>query len=96
MCRSELARVLVSVSKKKVQYSRSCVHMIFVTYFSMNLLFIAGGRFALMEVKLIIYNMLSRFTFKCTAQTEVPLKVKSSPFGLTPVNGLMLSIRRRK
>lgn len=96
MCRLELAHGLVLVSKKNVQYSGTSVHMIFDTYFPMNLLFIAGGRFALMEVKLIIYNMLSRFTFKCTAQTEVPLKVKSSPFGLTPVNGLMLSIIRRK
>lgn len=55
-----------------------------------------GGRFALMEVKLIIYYMLSQFTFHSTPQTEVPMKIKSSPFGLSPLNGLILSIKRRK
>lgn len=55
-----------------------------------------GGRFALMEVKLIIYYMLSQFTFRRTTETEVPMKIKSSPFGLSPLNGLILSMRRRK
>lgn len=55
-----------------------------------------GSRFALMEVKLIIYYMLCRFSFKATARTEVPMKIKSSPFGLTSVNGLILSVTRRK
>lgn len=55
-----------------------------------------GGRFALMEVKLIIYYMFRQFTFQCTPKTEVPMKIKSSPFGLSPLNGMILSLRRRK
>lgn len=55
-----------------------------------------GGRFALMEVKLIIYYMLSQFTFSTTSKTEIPMKIKSSPFGLSPLNGLLLSLKRRK
>lgn len=55
-----------------------------------------GGRFALMEVKLIIYYMLTQFTFRSSSQTEIPMKIKSSPFGLSPRNGLVLSIKRRK
>lgn len=55
-----------------------------------------GGRYALMEVKLIIYYMLCQFTFRSTSQTEIPMKIKSSPFGLSPKNGLVLSMKRRK
>lgn len=55
-----------------------------------------GNRFALMEIKVIIYLMLSQFSFHKTPQTEVPMKIKSSPFGLSPLNGLILSIKRRK
>lgn len=55
-----------------------------------------GNRFAMMEVKVVMYNMLSQFSFHRTARTEVPMKIKSSPFGLSPINGLVLSIKRRK
>lgn len=55
-----------------------------------------GNRFAMMEVKVIIHNMLSQFSFHKTQQTEIPMKIKSSPFGLSPINGLILSIKRRK
>lgn len=55
-----------------------------------------GGRFALMEVKLIMYYILRQFSFHKTSKTEVPMKIKSSPFGLSPLNGLVVSLRRRK
>lgn len=54
-----------------------------------------GSRFAIMEVKLIIYSMLKQFTFHRTSLTEVPMKIKSSPFGLSPLNGVVLSLKRR-
>lgn len=55
-----------------------------------------GNRFALMEVKCIIYYMLTQITFNVSPETEIPMKIKSSPFGLSPVNGLKISLKRRK
>lgn len=55
-----------------------------------------GNRFAIMEVKGIIYYMLSQFKFNISSKTEIPMKIKSSPFGLNAANGLYLSMKRRK
>lgn len=54
-----------------------------------------GNRFAQMEVKVLIYYLLRNFTLNVSAKTEIPLTIKSSPFGLAPANGLHLMLRRR-
>lgn len=54
-----------------------------------------GNRFAQMEVKVLIYYLLRNFTLNVSAKTEIPLTIKSSPFGLAPANGLHLILRRR-
>lgn len=55
-----------------------------------------GNRFALMEVKCIIYYMLKQFSFHISQKTEIPMKIKSSPFGLSSLNGLILTMKRTK
>lgn len=55
-----------------------------------------GYRFALMEVKLIIFYMLKQFQFNVSTETEIPMKIKSTPFGIHSLNGVMLTIKRRK
>lgn len=55
-----------------------------------------GYRFAVMEIKLIIFYMLKQFQFNVSTETEIPMKIKSTPFGIHSLNGLMLTIKRRK
>lgn len=54
-----------------------------------------GYRFAIMEVKLIIFYMLKQFQFNVSNETEIPMKIKSTPFGIHSLNGVMLTIKRR-
>lgn len=55
-----------------------------------------GYRFALMEVKLIIFYMLKQFQFNVSTETEIPMRIKSTPFGIHSLNGVILNIKRRK
>lgn len=51
-----------------------------------------GNRFALMEVKVILYYMLKTFMFQVAPNTEIPMQLVSSPFGIQPKNGLNIEL----
>lgn len=54
-----------------------------------------GNRFAIMEAKVMIFYLLKHFNLNVSSKTEIPMIVRSSPFGLTPKNGLHLSLKKR-
>lgn len=55
-----------------------------------------GMRFALMEVKAILYFLLKQFRFEVAPNTEIPMTLVSSPFGIQPRNGLNVKVVSRK
>lgn len=55
-----------------------------------------GKRFALMEVKLIMFYMLKSFSFEVLPDTERPLRLRSTPFGIRPKHKVNLELRLRE
>lgn len=55
-----------------------------------------ANRFALMETKLIIFYMLKMFRFEVIPETEVPMELSSTPFGIRPKREVKLGIRLRQ
>lgn len=55
-----------------------------------------GSRFALMQVKAILYSLLLNFTFEPNENTEIPIRLKKSSFATTPENGFNLELKPRK
>ncbi|XP_058462588.1 cytochrome P450 9e2-like [Malaya genurostris] len=54
-----------------------------------------GSRFALAEVKVILYYMLLNFSFEKTDRTEIPLKISKGLGDVTPENGVYLKLLPR-
>ncbi|EDS34502.1 cytochrome P450 9b2 [Culex quinquefasciatus] len=54
-----------------------------------------GSRFALMELKTIIYYLLLNFSFEVHEKTQIPLRMEKSPNRLTPEKGIWLELRPR-
>lgn len=59
-------------------------------------MFIAGSRFALMELKAIFYYLLVNFSFERNEQTQIPIKLKRAPFSLYTEKGMHLELKPRK
>lgn len=57
--------------------------------------FFPGSRFALMEVKALLYYLLLNFSFEANEKTEIPLEIKKSPMVLAPKNGLFIELKPR-
>lgn len=55
-----------------------------------------GNRFALMEMKIALFHLLSRFNFKVCSKTPIPLKFKKNTFALLPEGGFWLKFESRK
>lgn len=55
-----------------------------------------GSRFALMEVKAILYYLLLHFSFEPNQKTQIPVELKKFPFKLMPENGMHLELKPRK
>lgn len=55
-----------------------------------------GSRFALMEIKAILYHLLLNFTFEPNEKMEIPLKLKKTPFTLDAEKGVNLELKLRK
>ncbi|XP_053680546.1 probable cytochrome P450 9f2 [Anopheles nili] len=55
-----------------------------------------GSRFALMEVKSIIYYMLQEFSFERTPNTQVPLRLAKGFSGIRSEKGVFVEFRPRK
>lgn len=57
---------------------------------------ISGSRFALMEIKAILYYLLLKFAFEPTGKTQIPIKLKKSGFTPTPEDGVHVELKPRK
>lgn len=55
-----------------------------------------GSRFALMEIKAIMYALLLNFSIERNEKTQVPLKLAKGFVGLQVENGLHLRFKKRK
>lgn len=54
-----------------------------------------GSRFALMELKTIIYYLLLNFNFEPTEKTQIPLKLKFNPIQFLPEKGVWVRFTPR-
>lgn len=54
-----------------------------------------GSRFALMEMKTVIYYLLLNFRFKVTEKTQIPLKLAKNPIGLKTEKGIWIAMEPR-
>uniref|UniRef100_A0A182S9K1 Cytochrome P450 n=1 Tax=Anopheles maculatus TaxID=74869 RepID=A0A182S9K1_9DIPT len=54
-----------------------------------------GSRFALKEVKAIIYQLLKEFTFERTPRTEVPIRLQKGFIALNSENGVFVNFKPR-
>lgn len=55
-----------------------------------------GSRFALMEMKTIIYYLLLNFKFEVTAKTQIPLQYAKTQFGLKTERGVWVALVPRE
>ena len=55
-----------------------------------------GNRFALIEMKIIIFHLLSKCNFKVCSKTPIPIKFKKSTFILLPEGGFWIKFQSRK
>lgn len=55
-----------------------------------------GSRLALMEVKVIVYNLLKDFSFEATEKTQIPLQMAKNFFALQAEKGVWLELKPRK
>ncbi|XP_017769443.1 PREDICTED: cytochrome P450 9e2-like [Nicrophorus vespilloides] len=53
-----------------------------------------GSRFAIMENKTIIFQLLKRFNIVPTEKTEIPLKISLMHLNVTAKNGFWLGLKR--
>lgn len=54
-----------------------------------------GSRFALMEIKTIIYYLLLTFDFEVTSKTQIPIKLSSNPTQLQTEKGVWVGFKPR-
>lgn len=59
-----------------------------------GLLFI-GSRFALMELKAVVYYLLLNFELTPNTKTQIPIQVAKSPFGIRAEKGVELHMKLR-
>ncbi|XP_033230250.1 cytochrome P450 9e2-like [Belonocnema kinseyi] len=55
-----------------------------------------GYRFAILEIKVMLFNLLTRCNFKPCSKTRIPLKVKKDSLILLPEGGFWLKVEARK
>lgn len=64
--------------------------------FLMNLTHFSGSRFALMEIKAILYYLLLNFSFEANEKSQIPVKLKTVAFSLIPEKGMHLELKPRQ
>lgn len=55
-----------------------------------------ASRFALMEIKAVVYHLLLEFRLEPSEHTPIPLKFKRHPHSVKLDDGIHLSLRRRR
>jgi cytochrome P450 len=61
----------------------------------MLLVICAGSRFALMEGKIAMVQLLSRFNLKVVPKTPIPIQISKGSFNLTVDGGFWLGLEQR-
>lgn len=56
--------------------------------------YFSGSRFALMELKAILYYLLLNFSFEVNKDTQIPLKMKKTP-NIATEKGVNLELKPR-
>lgn len=59
------------------------------------LFFSTGSRFALMQIKSVMYNLVLNFELKPNLKTQIPLKLQKTPFAILTERGVDLELIRR-
>ncbi|KAK9873662.1 hypothetical protein WA026_023525 [Henosepilachna vigintioctopunctata] len=54
-----------------------------------------GSRFALLEIKAVLFHILCHFEIVPTQETNIPLQIDKSSFNVKSVNGFPLGLKRR-
>ncbi|XP_063917767.1 cytochrome P450 9e2-like isoform X1 [Zophobas morio] len=54
-----------------------------------------GYRFALLEIKVLFFYLLSKFEIVVTERTEIPVKICKKSLNMTPDGGLWVALKRR-
>jgi cytochrome P450 family 9 len=57
--------------------------------------YVPGSRFALMEAKIAMVQLLSRFNLKVVPKTPIPIKISKSGFNMTVDGGFWLGLEQR-
>lgn len=55
-----------------------------------------GSRFALLEIKTLIFHLLANFEIVPVEKTDIPLKLSKKQFNLAAENGFWLGLKARK
>ncbi|XP_037913056.1 probable cytochrome P450 9f2 [Hermetia illucens] len=55
-----------------------------------------GSRFALMETKVVIFHLLSEFTFEASPRTCIPITMDKTSFQLKPAGGFWINFKPRR
>lgn len=78
---------------------RNCIGEIYFKFVKeirkLKLFFIAASRFALMEVKSLIYHLVLNFRLEPNEKTQIPLQLKKNPGGMTTEKGIHLQMKIR-
>ena len=56
---------------------------------------VPGSRFALMESKIALVHLLSRFNLKVVSRTPIPIRITKKGFNLTVDGGFWLGLEHR-
>lgn len=62
------------------------------TFIQLLVLLFTGSRFALMEIKAILYYLMLNFSLEINGKTEVPLKLKKTPIFVSTRDGIHLQL----
>jgi hypothetical protein len=60
-----------------------------------ELLIFTGMRFGLMQTKVGLVSLLSKYQFSVSKKTPIPLAIDPKSFNLSPLGGMWLQIRKR-
>jgi cytochrome P450 family 9 len=77
---------------------RNCIGNLYRLEFHDDALYnfsFAGSRFALMEVKTVVYHLLLNFSFEKTEKTQIPLKLAKGGLSLKTEKGVWLELKPR-
>lgn len=53
---------------------------------------LTGSRFALMELKAILYHLLLNLTLVPNAKSQIPLRLKKTPFNMQTEKGVFMDL----